>query len=428
MSASFDKNISIYPAVSVAYAFYSFDGNLVDLHQNHDGHMVGGIESYTNGYVGTGQAVVLNNSSPSWIALNNSFNLTGSGITIEAFILLFSNSTNASFVNLSPGIRFDINTNVLECNINENITTRSRMPMVINQWYHVALVIDKTDLTVDLYLNSLLVAQSAYSSMINLTNDNVTVTIGYGFQGMIDQLSISTEAKTNDRIVWDASVLGYFPFDGVGTGYLFDYGPNGENATGSSTKIGKGIVRDAVYFNDSSSYFKVPGLTILDMRYTQFSAALWIRPDNHSGVFLTIGTSSVCLLVLGIRSDDNCIFAYLPNTTNATATNSISIVGASMTMNSWVHIVFTWSMENKAQLYKGTAFQGRGDIFKLNNGYQEPMTVSLGSNHNQTGCVVDVGFNITEPFMGAMDEFYIFSRELQQADIEKLNSTTNSAI
>ncbi len=93
-------------------------------------------------------------------------------------------------------------------------------------------------------------------------NANITMTIGYGFDGTIDQLSISLEAKTDERILWDATVAAYFPFDGDGTAWLLDYGPNCRNSTSAVARSVPGQVRNALHLNTSSAYYQANGFTV----------------------------------------------------------------------------------------------------------------------------------------------------------------------
>ncbi|CAF2815651.1 unnamed protein product [Rotaria sp. Silwood2] len=96
-----------------------------------------------------------------------------------------------------------------------------------------------------------------------------------------------------------------------------------------------------------------------------------------------------------------------------------------MNVGQWVHVAFTWSSQNKAQLYKGNTFQSRTDAIRLNNGYDESITTTSGIHDRIANCTVGDELDIKKQFIGSLDEFYIFSRELQQNEIEELNSTAN---
>jgi hypothetical protein len=53
------------------------------------------------------------------------------------------------------------------------------------------------------------------------------------------------------------------------------------------------------------------------------------------------------------------------------------------------------------------------------------MSITLGVYHGQANCTGGDGLDVTTDFIGSLDEFYVFSRELQQSEIEKLNITIN---
>ena len=61
--ASIYYNGTVPPPVSVADAFYAFDGNVYDLYSRRNGYIVSGSVSYVQGYVAYGQAVVLNQAN-----------------------------------------------------------------------------------------------------------------------------------------------------------------------------------------------------------------------------------------------------------------------------------------------------------------------------------------------------------------------------
>ena len=126
---------------------------------------------------------------------------------------------------------------------------------------------------------------SSIKADISPNNRNFTMIIGARFHGYIDQLSISLRAKSVEEILWDATTASY----------------------------------------------QADGFIALVRPYQSFSVALWVRVESQAGVFLTIYNPSICLLVLGLRNNDNSLVAYL---SNATATGeSINIVGPQIPSN-----------------------------------------------------------------------------------------------
>jgi hypothetical protein len=57
---------------------------------------------------------------------------------------------------------------------------------------------------------------------------------------------------------------------------------------------------------------------------------------------------------------------------------------------------------------------------KLNNGYSEPMIVTFGMYSEKADCTGGNRLDLSKQFIGSVDEFHIFSRELQQDEIQQL--------
>ncbi len=53
------------------------------------------------------------------------------------------------------------------------------------------------------------------------------------------------------------------------------------------------------------------------------------------------------------------------------------------------------------------------------------MTVTLGMYRDNANCAGGDGLDSTKQFISSVDEFDIFSRELNQNEIETLDTTTN---
>ena len=378
--------------------------------------------SYTQGYVGTGSAIVFNQSTPTWISIPNPFNISGVSFTIEAFIILHNNSINASLLQFSSNMSLVIQMGRLRFILNEKYSVSSFKELSLNGWHHIAVVYSVESGYTSIFLDGRVAGQLAYISNVNSPYQNVTLTLASGFQGVIDQLSISLEAKNDQRILWDATVAAFYPLDGFNMDLRLDYGPNCFNATTAGTQSITGAVGNGLNFVTSGAYYQARGFTMLNFVKQSFSVALWVRLQNRAGVFLTIANPFSCLLVLGIRSSDNRTIAYLPNATNKNT--SVNLLGSLIPTNQWVHIAFTWSPQNQAQFYQNSAYQGTSNLAtKLNNGIGEPMTVTLGMHRGTANCDGAEGIDMTQQYSGGIDEFYVYSRELQQDEIERLNMT-----
>jgi len=255
---------------------------------------------------------------------------------------------------------------------------------------------------------------------ISSSNTNSTIVIGAGFQGCIDQLSISLKAKPQAEILWDATAAAYYRLDVL---YLLDSGPNGLNATATNVIPIFGWRYNALNFNRTGAYYQANSFTALGTPNQAFSVSLWVRAETQPGVFLTVSNPYTCLLVLGLQNNNNYLVAYLPN---ATATGaSVNIIGPQIPLNAWVNVVFTWSTANRANLYTSSYLQGsNSDASTLNNARggnnSLPMTVTLGTYSGSANCQGIEGVDISQQFMGSLDEVYVFARELQVTDMQQL--------
>ncbi|CAF5211896.1 unnamed protein product, partial [Rotaria magnacalcarata] len=100
-TGSFYYNGLLPDPVSVAEAFYAFDGNLLDLYSRRNGEVIGGSIDYVKGYVAYGQAVVLNQSIATQINMKPIIALNvNSSFTIEGFFLLLKTQISATLIQL----------------------------------------------------------------------------------------------------------------------------------------------------------------------------------------------------------------------------------------------------------------------------------------------------------------------------------------
>ncbi|CAF1527411.1 unnamed protein product, partial [Rotaria sordida] len=408
-------NGSVPDPVSVADAFYTFDENVFDLYSYRNGKVIGGSVSYIQGYVAYGQAIVLNQSIPTQINIKPAFNLTvSSAFTIEGFFMLQKTQMNAILIQLMPYISMNLTNGILTASLGSNITIKGKSVISTDGWHHFSFVYDSIRHTMTIYNDGIVEAtKSSITPEISSNNSNSPIIIGVGFQGYIDQLSISLKAKSFEVILWDATVAAYYPLE---LSWLDDRGPNGLNAGASKVLPIYGWQYNALNFNNTGAYYKANGFTVLGTPYHAFSIALWVRAEAQPGVFLTIANPYTCLLVLGFQNHRNILVAHLPN---ATATGEdVNIIGPEMPSYAWTHVAFTWSAENRAKLYTSSYLQAAsGEASILNNargGYNSsPMTITLGTYNGAANCGDIEGISPSQTFMGSLDEIYVFARELQ---------------
>ncbi|CAF3610202.1 unnamed protein product, partial [Rotaria sordida] len=414
------------PPVSVSEAFYSFDGNTLDLYSKHNGRTMGGSVHFRQDYVATGQAIVLNQSNTTWIEISNNFNIIESNVTVEAFIMLLKPRVDGNIFQFSSDFQMGLRNDILFMSFDPNINVSGKSVISTDDWHHVAFVYDASKKLATMYIDGIADGSKSNIPPRFSTNRNLSAPamIGHGFYGAIDHLSISVTAKRNDIILWDASVAAYYPMDRLQPN---DQGPNGLNGTSAGISSTKGMLNEAFTFNNSDAYFEAFGFTWLGMPRRSFSLAFWIRYEGSPGAFLTVANPSTCLLVLGIRSDDHKLVAYLPNATRSRS--SVTVVGAVMPQV-WVHVAFTWSLENRAILYSSGFIQGESPDAVVLSNYQGdnssyPYTITLGTYSGSADCIGG-GLYPSEHFMGTLDELYVFARELSHAEIKLRVGAMNS--
>jgi hypothetical protein len=394
----------------------------LDLYSLRNGIVVGGSVSYIQGYVAYGQAVVLDQSIATQINITPTLNLSiNSNLTIEGFFMLQKTQLNAILVQLTPTITFNLTNGILTASLGLNTIIAGTSIISTDHWHHLSFVYNAIQQTATISIDgSIEVTVSSIKPNLSSSNINSTIVIGAGFQGCIDQLSISLKAKPQAEILWDATTAAYYRLDVL---WLLVSGPNGLNATAANVIPIYGWQYNALNFNLTGAYYQANYFTALGTPYQAFSISLWVRAETQPGVFLTISNPYTCLLVLGLQNNNNYLVAYLPN---AKATGAdVNIIGPQMPSHAWVNVVFTWSTQNRANLYTSSYLQGsNADASTLNNARggnnSLPMTVTLGTYSGSANCQGIQGVNISQQFMGSLDEVYVFARELQVGDIQQL--------
>ncbi|CAF1411372.1 unnamed protein product [Rotaria sordida] len=102
--------------------------------------------------------------------------------------------------------------------------------------------------------------------------------------GYIDNVALTTRAKSSVEILRDASLIAYYSFDSPNP--TVDNGPNGLDGTSNNIVTATGRVNEAMRFlGSSSSYFRAYGF--YQMFYgvvslKPFSMAMWINPSSIS--------------------------------------------------------------------------------------------------------------------------------------------------
>ena len=376
---------------------------------------------YTAAYIGQGLTLQSNLSQH----VNAAYmNLVNSSFTVEVWIYLNS---------LSPTGDLDI---LGECAGGQDkclhyLVRSSRLYMgflsddlagttnlITSVWYHAAFVYDLSVNRKSIYLNGVLDGTSISLNPYQGQSGNLTIgSTGVGtatsyWNGVLDQLTISNRAKSACEILNDASLIIHLPFNNI----FDDIGPNTMSVTynpqaNSGLSWVTGSVNQALNFNATVSYVESCGIFALGLNHA-YSIALWINPSFQGGTLVHLasgsgGSSFWCLPMIGFTSNGSLV-AQTWNGAVVTAMGPIPPIKA------WTHIVKTWSPTNGLRLYiNGGLFSSTPISTFSSSGLR--MCVLLGTSSLGTNCATDQ--LLMGSYAGAIDEVYVYSRELTAAEV-----------
>lgn len=287
--------------------------------------------------------------------------------------------------------------------------------LAANTWYHVAFVYDYSTMTQLLYVQGVL--DSSKSSAGPYIGRNASMFVGSSqlsggsFNGLIDNVVLTTRAKTAAELLTAATLVAHFSFDG--SSLTEDMGPNKMNGTGLNIAVITGRVGQGLVFNGASSYFSAYGFFQLGRSNQPFTIALWLYPFSiaggtivHKSVF-QFNSTTWCQCLMGLTTAGQVAIR-----TNGANTH---ITGPFLTTLQWTHVVYAYSLANGPSLYfngvlymtGGTgSFSSSGTIEWLTFGYNFGLCTPTPQNGGY--------------YFGAMDEIYVFRRELSAGEINAL--------
>ena len=294
----------------------------------------------------------------------------------------------------------------------------------LSTWYHIAFVYNYQTKQQILYING--VQDSIRSSVQPYQGQSGNITIGSTqvylttnfFNGYIDNVIITTRAKSANEILGDASLMAYYSFD---LPYQnFDNGPSGLNATSLNTGIVTGRINQAMRFTGTTtSYFQAYGFSNMPYGVLQnkpFSISMWLNPSPIATATIVQAISSFasfyCVNLLSI-------YSYTGSTGQIqvlTPFNGPSILtGPFITQNTWTHVSLTYSYTNGYTLYiNGILFGSTGGpvSYSYVTTYFAYLYISYYYSCSNS--------YINTPYQGSIDEVYIHNRELTQSDVTTL--------
>ncbi|CAM4802336.1 unnamed protein product [Rotaria magnacalcarata] len=405
---------------STLIASWTFEKNTNDVSgQGHNGIIKNGA-AFSTGYVG--QALLLGSSLSQYIFAPY-INLTLQSFTVEMWIYSFTlSSLDLSLFGECETHSIDqclhyIIRNYKVCMGFYGDDLVGVTNLTTGRWYHIAYVYDFVNNVQSIYLNGLLEASRVPTSSYMGQNGSVTFGItgetgANYYNGLLDHIRITNRVKISCEILNDASLITHYPFDGS----VVDIGPNTITATttvqgnsGISWVMGK--VNQAINFNASNSYFQSCGFWALGQNQP-YSIALWINPSSLGGTLFHLSTDATgsgawCLPMIGFSSNGSIV----SQTWNG---NTFVVIAPIPPINSWTHIVQTWSSTNGLRLYINGGLYGSVNVPVFAAGGAS-MCVLLGNSGLGINC--QTGQILMGPYSGAIDEFYVYNRELLASEV-----------
>ena len=178
-----------------------------------------------------------------------------------------------------------------------------------------------------------------------------------------------------------------------------------------------GRVNGSLSLLTTPSYVQARGLVLLGTNNLAYSLAIWIKP--------TMVTSGTIIHVSGLPSGLNWCIPMLGFASTGRIIahgwngNSVAITGPLITANVWTHLVVTYESSNGIKLWvNGTQYGAASGAYNY-LAASIPVTATLGSSLNGTNTCASGGITMGQ-YLGYMDEFQLYSRELSAADVTVL--------
>ncbi|CAF1036511.1 unnamed protein product [Adineta steineri] len=223
-------------------------------------------------------------------------------------------------------------------------------------------------------------------------------------------------SKTATEILGDATLTTWHSFDS--TPYS-DTGPLGLNAKAVNVTSVSGRVNQAISFTSNSSYYQINGFVLLGISNSSFSISLWVNPTTRNGstlVHLSTTTTGQgwCVDLMGFSSTGQIIVT-------GWSTTYLQVVGPILPTNIWTNVISTYSTTNGVRLYvNGTLIGTTGPMNYLASQLVNILTLAnpLQGVNGGGGCT---SLSIVPSiYLGYLDEFRVYSRELNGTDIHAL--------
>ena len=416
---------------TVTYVAWSFDNVTTDTYGVYNGQLMNGAtylaRTTTQPYLGQGNPISFTASSNQSFVVSSPFlNLASTSMTIEAWIYPTTVTGDNGFMGQcqcascsNQCFHFLVRGSKLHVGFGLNDLT-GLTTLSTSTWYHVAFVYDVSAQQQILYLNG--VQDNIKSSAAAYQGTNGSFVIGSAtyfpsttfFNGYIDNVKVTTRAKSATEVLTAASLTAYYSFDLPNP--TNDNGPNGLNGSTVSAASVTGRVNQGLQFTGTTSYFQAYGFYQAGFGVTSnqpFSVVMWVSVSSYrSCAFVQMSTSSTggsCFNMLGVWS-------YTGNAAQFVGQGYAwpPVYGPSVTLNTWTHIAWTYTFTNGYKLYVNGAYFGTTGSYSQ-SGAGAINWMSLGYAFGCSSAYIS-----NAGFQGILDEVYVYNREITASEVYTL--------
>ncbi|CAF1528772.1 unnamed protein product [Adineta ricciae] len=391
-------------------SFWSFDNNTNDSLSNFNGIPINSPIYQTPGINGYGSALLFNLTIEQYVNISNTY------LSMDDDYGLFVQHQSPS---TDQTLHYIIRNFSLYMGFYSD-DLRSSTMIQLNTWYHVAFVYDYSLLQQSIYLDGILDCKRTSSGPYKGTSGAIIIGKAESccisprnFSGAIDEVSLKMKAKNASEILDDATLVTYHSFD-----YQSYYDSSSLHLKGKYTNVTfvNGRMNKAIHFQSNLSLYQIDGFILLGISNKSYSITLWIYPELIQGSILLQETTKMnghdwCIYLLGFSSNGQIVGTIWNGSLE-------EIIGPILPNNVWSHVVYTYSRINGLQLYvNGTLINSTNS--NLNYiGSEQVTTLILGNSIGNISC--NSQSIISNVYNGSIDEFRVYSRELNNSEIFQL--------
>jgi len=327
-------------------------------------------------------------------------------------------------------------------------STTSQTTWLANTWYHAEFIYSTTAGS-SIYINGKLDGTNSSTGRGVVTSDTLRVNSRYDgnypltdpaasppFSGIIDDVKIYNYARTPAQVAWDnnnGKPYAWYRLDECSGTTIYDSSGNGINGTltiggsGTQTAVGSclntptpgawengitGKINSGMSFDGTDDYISITNTSAIDQNEglsSGISASVWIYAtaagEGNGGRVFTKNTHTWCRTdtLSGSNLDVECSVDL--------GTDATLNISAPITINTWNHIVLTWTDDGDDEL----------SIF-VNGQLKGNSTNGVGPTSADTANLI-IGndtSSATQTFAGKIDDFRLFNYELTTQQVKDI--------